>query len=199
MEQGAIVSITKEMFLEMKIQDKIEYLNEKLQEGMNVTEIRAELGIGEKKLRKLLKENGYKFNQKTKRYESSSKVNYKDSAEVNYKSSAVVNIDQNKSSDTDVVDIDNKLLLKIIAELNDMKQMNTKVVEMYDWYEKQINVIEPQQLIIKTRENNSTTVKSYKVYCETEKAFQALCKKYSHLKVQDLISKALDEFIEKYK
>ena len=41
------------MFLEMKIQDKIEYLNEKLQEGMNVTEIRAELGIGEKKLRKL--------------------------------------------------------------------------------------------------------------------------------------------------
>ena len=33
---------------------------------MNVTEIRAELGIGEKKLRKLLKENGYKFNQKTK-------------------------------------------------------------------------------------------------------------------------------------
>ena len=60
MEQGAIVSITKEMFLEMKIQDKIEYLNEKLQEGMNVTEIRAELGIGEKKLRKLLKENGYK-------------------------------------------------------------------------------------------------------------------------------------------
>ena len=191
MEQGAIVSITKEMFLEMKIQDKIEYLNEKLQEGMNVTEIRAELGIGEKKLRKLLKENGYKFNQKTKRYESSSKVNYK--------SSAVVNIDQNKSSDTDVVDIDNKLLLKIINELNDVKQMNTKVVEMYEWYEKQINVIEPQQLIINSRENNSTTVKSYKVYCETERAFQSLCKKYSHLKVQDLISKALDEFVEKYK
>ena len=199
MEQGAIVSITKEMFLEMKIQDKIGYLNEKLQEGMNVTEIRAELGIGEKKLRKLLKENGYKFNQKTKRYESSSKVNYKDSAEVNYKSSAVVNIDQNKSSDTDVVDIDNKLLLKIINELNDVKQMNTKVVEMYEWYEKQINVIEPQQLIINSRENNSTTVKSYKVYCETERAFQSLCKKYSHLKVQDLISKALDEFVEKYK
>ena len=69
----------------------------------------------------------------------------------------------------------------------------------HEWYEKQINVIEPQQLIIKTRENNSTTVKSYKVYCETEKAFQALCKKYSHLKVQDIVSKALDEFVEKYK
>ena len=199
MAQGVNVCITKEVFLKMEIQEQIEYLNERLQQDMTVAEIRNELGIAEKRLQKLLKENGYKFNQKTKRYESSSKVNYKDSAEVNYKSSAVVNIDQNKSSDTDVVDIDNKLLLKIINELNDVKQMNTKVVEMYEWYEKQINVIEPQQLIINSRENNSTTVKSYKVYCETERAFQSLCKKYSHLKVQDLISKALDEFVEKYK
>ena len=199
MAQGVNVCITKEMFLELEIQDKIEYLNEKLKQGMNVAEIRSGLGIGEKKLQKLLKENGYKFNQKTKRYESSSKVNYKDSEEVNYKSNAVVNVDPNESTNTDIIDIDNKLLLKIINELNGMKQMNTKVVEMYDWYEKQRNVIEPQQLIINSRENNSTTVKSYKVYCETERAFQALCKKYSHLKVQDLISKALDEFIEKYK
>lgn len=199
MAQGVNVCITKEMFLELEIQDKIEYLNEKLKQGMNVAEIRSGLGIGEKKLQKLLKENGYKFNQKTKRYESSSKVNYKDSEEVNYKSNAVVNVDPNESTNTDIIDIDNKLLLKIINELNGMKQMNTKVVEMYDWYEKQRNVIEPQQLIINTRENTSTTVKSYKVYCETEKEFQALCKKYSHLKVQDLVSKALDEFIEKYK
>ena len=192
MEQVVNISITKEMFLEMEIQDQIEYLNEKLQTGMTVTEIRSELGIGEKKLQKLLKENGYKFNQKTKRYESSSKVNYKSSGAVSIKTKA--------SKTTDLMNIDNKLLLKIINELNDVKRMNTKVVEMYEWYEKQINVIEPQQLIIKTREDNSTTVKSYKVYCETEKEFQALCKKkYSHLKIQDIVSKALDEFIEKYK
>lgn len=191
MAQGVNVCITKEVFLKMEIQEQIEYLNERLQQDMTVAEIRNELGIAEKRLQKLLKENGYKFNQKTKRYESSSKVNYK--------SGAVVSVNPNESTNTDIIDIDNKLLLKIINELNDVKQMNTKVVEMYEWYEKQINVIEPQQLIINSRENYSTTVKSYKVYCETEKAFQALCKKYSHLKVQDLISKALDEFIEKYK
>lgn len=199
MAQGVNVCITKEVFLKMEIQEQIEYLNERLQQDMTVAEIRNELGIAEKRLQKLLKENGYKFNQKTKRYESSSKVNYKDGAKVNYKSGAVVSVNPNESTNTDIIDIDNKLLLKIINELNDVKQMNTKVVEMYEWYEKQINVIEPQQLIINSRENYSTTVKSYKVYCETEKAFQALCKKYSHLKVQDLISKALDEFIEKYK
>lgn len=199
MAQGVNVCITKEVFLKMEIQEQIEYLNERLQQDMTVAEIRNELGIAEKRLQKLLKENGYKFNQKTKRYESSSKVDYKDGAKVNYKSGAVVSVNPNESTNTDIIDIDNKLLLKIINELNDVKQMNTKVVEMYEWYEKQINVIEPQQLIINSRENYSTTVKSYKVYCETEKAFQALCKKYSHLKVQDLISKALDEFIEKYK
>ena len=77
MAQGVNVCITKEMFLEMEIQDKIIYLNEKLEEGMTVTEIRNELGVAEKKLQRLLKENGYRFNQKSKRYESNSKVNYK--------------------------------------------------------------------------------------------------------------------------
>ena len=191
MEQVVNISITKEMFLEMEIQDKIIYLNEKLEEGMTVTEIRNELGVAEKKLQRLLKENGYRFNQKSKRYESNSKVNYK--------SNEVVNIKNKNSNTPDMMKEDNKLLLKIMAELNNMKRLNKKVVEMYDWYEKQINVIEPQQLIITPRENTSTTVKSYKVYCETEREFQALCKKYSHLKVQDLVSKALDEFIEKYK
>ena len=191
MEQVVNISITKEMLLEMEIQDKIIYLNEKLEEGMTVTEIRNELGVAEKKLQRLLKENGYRFNQKSKRYESNSKVNYK--------SNEVVNIKNKNSNTPDMMKEDNKLLLKIMAELNNMKRLNKKVVEMYDWYEKQINVIEPQQLIITPRENTSTTVKSYKVYCETEREFQALCKKYSHLKVQDLVSKALDEFIEKYK
>ena len=178
-------------FLKLEIQDQIAYLNERLEEGITVTEIRNEIGIGEKKLQRLLKDNGYKFNQKSKRYENSSKVKYK--------SSEVITVKNENSNHPGVINVDDKLLLKIMAELNDMKQMNTKVVELYEWYEKQINVIEPEQLIINSRENNSTTVKSYKVYCETEKAFQALCKKYSHLKVQDLVSKALDEFIEKYK
>ena len=190
MSQEAKVHITKDIFLKMQIQDQVEYLNKRLQTGMRVPEIRKEIGIGEKKLQKIINENGYKYNQKNNRYESSSKVIYESSAEVN-----TIEV----PGATGFMNIDNKLLLNIINELNDVKQMNTKVVEMYDWYEKQRNVIEPPQLIIEPRKNTSTTVKSYKIYCETEKEFQVLCKKYSHLKVQDLVSKALDEFIEKYK
>ena len=79
-----------------------------------------------------------------------------------------------------------------------MKKINTKVVEMYEWYELQKNTIEPTRLTIEPRDNSEVTVKSYKVYSTTENNFQKFCKKNKHLKVQDLISKALDEFIERY-
>ena len=38
----------KKEFLELDIDNKIEYLNEKLSEGQNVIRIREDLGIGEK-------------------------------------------------------------------------------------------------------------------------------------------------------
>ncbi|MDB8809129.1 hypothetical protein, partial [Romboutsia sp. 1001216sp1] len=60
--------MTKEEFLELDIDKKIEYLNEKLSEGQTVIRIREDLGIGEKSLQKIIRENGYKYFQKEKRY-----------------------------------------------------------------------------------------------------------------------------------
>lgn len=177
------VLMTKEIFLGFDIERKIQYLNTKLDKGFTVTEIRTELGIGEKKLQKILKENGYKYNQKTKKYESSS----------------TVVITKNTTAVPKKNEVDNKFLTKLMSEINEMKTMNTKVVEMYEWYEKQRRIVEKISLDIQAREDNSTTVKSYKVYCETDRNFQAFCKNHKHLKVQDLVSKALDEFIAKYK
>ena len=53
--------MTKEEFLELDINKKIEYLNEKLSEGQTVIRIREDLGIGEKSLQKIIRENGYKY------------------------------------------------------------------------------------------------------------------------------------------
>ena len=47
----------------------IEYINQKLREGLTVSEVRKELGIGEKRFLREVKELLYKFNQKTKQYE----------------------------------------------------------------------------------------------------------------------------------
>ena len=177
MDSEVIGLMTKEIFLELKIEDQIEYLNEELEKGKTVARIRREIGIGEKKLQKMIKCNNYKYNQKTKKYESSSVV-----------------IAAPKKSDTIGNEkTDNRVLLKLISEIN------TKVVEMYDWYTDQINVIEPVELKIENREDNSTTTKSYKIYSDTERKFQEFCKCHKQYKVQDLISKAIDEFIDKYK
>ena len=50
----------KKEFLELDIDKKIEYLNKKLSEGQTVIRIREDLGIGEKSLQKIIRENGYK-------------------------------------------------------------------------------------------------------------------------------------------
>ncbi len=191
MSNDAKVLMNKTMFLELDIEAQIEYLNERLSEGLTVSDIRNELDVGEKKLQRILKENGYKYNQKNKQYESSGEVIYKSNTKV---------VVAKTSSPAKTIDNDNnEFMLKLISEIEELKLMNTKVVELYSWYENQKNVIDPIKLTIDTRKNNDTTVKSYKVYKDTEKDFQELCKKYSHLKVQDLISKAIDEFVMKYK
>ena len=49
--------MSKEIFLKLKIEDQIEYLNKELEKGKTVPEIRKEIGIGEKKLQKIIKQN----------------------------------------------------------------------------------------------------------------------------------------------
>lgn len=183
MNSEVIILMTKEIFLELNIEEQIEFLNKELKGGKTVAEIRKELGIGEKKLQKILKQNKYKYNQKTKKYESSS----------------VVIAEKNRPDTVENEKTDNRDLLILINEINELKKMNTKVVEMYEWYTNQLNVIEPIELKIESRGDNSTTTKSYKIYSNTEKKFQEFCKEHKQYKVQDLISKALDEFIDKYK
>ena len=50
------------------IDDVVKFLNEGLSQGQKVTDIRKALGVGEKKLRKILKVSGYIYNQKLKQY-----------------------------------------------------------------------------------------------------------------------------------
>lgn len=60
--------MTKDKFLKLNINDKIKYLNDKLSDGQTVTRIREDLSIGEKKLQKIIREHGYKYDQKKKQY-----------------------------------------------------------------------------------------------------------------------------------
>lgn len=59
----------KDEFEKLNIESQIEYLNNKLSEGQTVIRIREDIGIGEKALQKIIKDAGYKYNQKVKQYE----------------------------------------------------------------------------------------------------------------------------------
>ena len=178
----------KDTFLDMDIDSKVEYLNSKLNEGLTVIRIREDLNIGEKALQKLIKDGGYKYNSKTKNYIKVTEVvqGYNDNQTVvNYNNNQVV-VDYAEYKD-------------IIDTMKNIKNMNDRFEEMYNWYELQTKVIEKDTLKIEPNDNDTVT-RSFKVYKDIYEDFMELSKKkYSTYKVQDLISQAIKEFCNKYK
>ena len=177
----------KNIFLKLDVDDKIAYLNEQLNSGLTVTRIREDLYIGEKELQRIIREGGYKYNQKLRNYVRVTELisNYKSNQEVvNYK-------------DNDIV-VKNTDYQKLIESIKQVQLMNDKLEEVYKWYELQNNIIEKEQLKIEPN-SNSTVTRSFKVYEDVYNDFTNLCKTHNTYKVQDIVSQALKEFCNKYK
>lgn len=60
--------IDKYSFLECSIEDKVNYLNNKLNNGSTVTRIRIDLDISEKTLQRIIKDGGYRYERKLNNY-----------------------------------------------------------------------------------------------------------------------------------
>ena len=164
--------MTKEEFLELDIDKKIEYLNEKLSEGQTVIRIREDLGIGEKSLQKIIRENGYKYFQKEKRY-------YKENT----------NVLQNYKDD----------LLEIVQAKKDIFEVINAFKENL-YYKDTTNVIEvvaSNEIQIKDF-NSEAKVTSFRVYGETLTKWKEFCSKHKKYNNQDLVSMALEEYMKKY-
>ena len=174
-------------FLNMNIDSKINYINNELNKGLKVIEIRESLNVGEKELQKIIKSGGYKYNSKIKNYIRVTEVvnGYNNNQSVvGYKSSDIV--------------VSNSEYEKLINTINDIQSMNDKLNEVYNWYELQNKVVEKIELRIDPN-NNDTVTRSFKVYEDVYKDFLELSKKHSTYKIQDLISQAIKEFANKYK
>lgn len=187
--------MTKKEFLELDIDKKIEYLNEKLSDGQTVICIREDLGIGEKLLQKIIKENGYKYSQKEKMY-------YKENTNVLQK-----NIIQGKeifnSEDkhtTNVLQSYKDDLLAIVKAKEEIFEVINAFKENNLYYKDTTNVIEvvaSNEIQIKDFSSEAKGT-SFRVYGETLTKWKEFCsihKKYSN---QDLVSMALEEYMKKY-
>lgn len=186
--------MTKEEFLELNIDKKIDYINKKIRDGKTVTLIREDIGIGDKSLRKIIKENGYKYSQKEKIY-------YKENANVLQKNS--INIKENLSEDykdtTNVLQNYKDDLLAIVQA----KEEIFEVINAYKdnlYYKDITNVIEvvaSNEIQIKDFDSEAKGT-SFRVYGETLTKWKEFCNKHKKYNNQDLVSMALEEYIEKY-
>ena len=180
----------------------IKFLNEGLSEGKTVAELRDEIGIPKKRLQKLVKDSGYKFNQKLKQYIKDDRDDAED--QVNIAADVTIQ-DDCKSSTTDVVtqsnyNMNTEIPREFFDAISRMNEMSSKFEQMYNWYEMQTKVIDvPDKPELKiTLNDNVTVTRSMRLYLDTYERFTAFCKANKDKKVQDILDSALREFLDKY-
>ncbi|MGO0904090.1 hypothetical protein ACYZFO_18625 [Clostridioides difficile] len=174
-------------FDRLSTMDQIDYINKQLLEGHTLTNICKDINIGRTTIRDRFKKVGYEYNQKTKIYESIIEI------------ISIENIKKQDSSNKVVVaDADNHLGLKDI--LSNFNEMDIKLNEVYSWYKSQssLKVVVADKLKINDFKGDTVT-RSYKIYEDVQKDFVAFCEANKKYKVQDIISQALRDFMDKYK
>ncbi|GAA0106917.1 DNA-binding protein [Paraclostridium sordellii] len=177
----------------------VKFLNQGLSDGEKVSELRKKIDIPEKKLQRLLKDSGYKFNQKLKQY-----IKYDVEDKVNITADVTIQ-DECKSSTTDVVTQSNynmvaEMPIEFFDAINRMNEMSSKFEQMYNWYEMQTKVIDvPDKPELKVIPNENVTVtRSMRLYLDTYERFTAFTKSNKDKRVQDILDAALREFLDKY-
>lgn len=179
----------------------INHINELLEEGKSVKEIRSILGIGEKAFQKNIKGLNYKYNQKSRRYEPISEV-----VETPLTNNSNTNIKElTKANDKSMIfDIPKEIEPEDFKNnLIDLAINYKKIKQMLDDFEhtKSIqNVVEVVNQGIKIdnpeAEVERTTVRVGKNILKNWNEFCDRNKQYSK---KDLLGQALIEFINKYK
>lgn len=187
----------------------ITYLNDKLNEGQTVISIREDLGIGEKRLQKIMKENGYKYNQKLRKYvsndDSITKVILNDELHRKAIVSGLEPSTQGQGSTLvkpndferewyELIEFKNKMM-SIEDDIKDMVQAYKQ--GYYNGNTEVIEVIQQEGITIREFKEDikPTTIK---LHSESLDSWNKFCNKYKQYSKQDLISMALEEYISKY-
>ncbi|MDB0439344.1 hypothetical protein C4R89_07280 [Clostridioides difficile] len=181
--------MNRKEFDNKSVKEQLDYINKKLLEGVTLTNICKNIGIGRTTIRDRFKKNGYEYNSNKKLYTSIVEI-----IELKSSDKVISHESSNKVVETDIVDF--KDLKDVLYNFN---EMNIKLNEVYNWYESQSSnkVVETNKLEIEDFKGNIVT-RSYKVYEDVQKEFVAFCEANKKYRVQDIISQALKDFIDKY-
>lgn len=184
-------------FKGLDIEYKVKYVNELLQQGDSVDNIRTTLGIGKNYIANKFGKGGYKLNRNINQYikgdnvvTNTTNVVKKPNKKVSKQSNKVNNI--NTSDDRiKVLERQIKDLQSQINIINDMLNKNNAtnvVIDTTSFIHSDIDKLR----------NTDTTSSHYRIYKDIQEEFKAFCKEHKQYKVQDIISSAIKEYLDKY-
>lgn len=185
-------------FKELDIESKVKYVNELLQQGDSVDNIRINLGVGKNYIGNTFKEDGYKLNRNINQYIKGDNV-VTNTTNVVKKPNKKVSKESNKVNNINTSDDRIKVLEGQIKDLQ--KQINL-INNRLDNNSITTNVVTDTTSIIHSDidklRNTDTTSSHYRIYKDIQEEFKAFCKEHKQYKVQDIISSALKEYLDKY-
>ena len=184
-------------FKDLDIEFQVKYVNELLQQGDSVDNIRTTLGIGKNYIANKFGKGGYKLNRNINQYikgdnvvTNTTNVVKKPNKKVSKQSNEVNNI--NTSDDRiKVLERQIKDLQSQINIINDMLNKNNAtnvVIDTTSFIHSDIDKLR----------NTDTTSSHYRIYKDIQEEFKAFCKEHKQYKVQDIISSAIKEYLDKY-
>lgn len=184
-------------FKGLDIESKVKYVNELLQQGDSVDNIRINLGVGKNYIGDTFKKHGYKLNRNINQYiKNDDVVTY--TTNVVKKTNKKVSKESNKVNNINTSDDRIKVLERQIKDLQ--SQINI-INDMLNKNNATNVVIDTTSIIhssIDSYDRNDTKSSHYRIYTDIQEEFKAFCKEHKQYKVQDIISSAIKEYLDKY-
>ncbi|HSQ89460.1 hypothetical protein [Romboutsia sp.] len=187
-----------EQFKELDIESKVKYINELLEQGDSVDNIRMTLGIGKNYIANTFNKYGYKLNRNINQY-----VNSNDVA-TNTTNVAIESNDKTINKPKKVINTnakDNKY--KALEEQIKALQKQIDIINSrLDTSDIATNVsIDTTSILhssIDGYDSKDTVNRNYRIYTDIHKEFTTFCKEHRQYKVQDIVSSAIKEYLDKY-
>lgn len=184
-------------FKELDIESKVKYVNELLQQGDSVDNIRTTLGIGKNYIANTFAKGGYKLNRNINQYIKCDDVvtNTTNVVKQNIKPSE-------PKKETNNINTKDSYYKALEGQIKDIQKQINLINNRLDNNSITTNVVTDTTSIIHSDidklRNTDTTSSHYRIYKDIQEEFKAFCKEHKQYKVQDIISSAIKEYLDKY-
>lgn len=184
-------------FKELDIESKVKYVNELLQQGDSVDNIRTTLGIGKNYIANTFAKGGYKLNRNINQYIKCDDVvtNTTNVVKQNIKPSE-------PKKETNNINTKDSYYKALEGQIKDLQKQINLINNRLDNNSITTNVVTDTTSIIHSSidsyDRNDTTSSHYRIYTDIQEEFKKFCKDNRQYKVQDIISSAIREYLDKY-